>query len=350
VHLPGIGATKPRLDLYAAARALAGTPLPRDTAPPKINSIRLGAGGGAVVGTRAPYAIDASDAGGGAVELMCLTFISTAASGLACSPWVPFQANGTVRVPFDTTVGPVTLTAFVTDDSGNTSPGARATAVYDPLGPYPWLSLAGVSDGDVALTRFRNVSVVVSDGVLFSPETTTVCLSEIATTAAECGGPQLKGFVPYAPVLPYTLTLKTNGIRALRAFFSDKSMTLPVKHKSASLDVMLDTAPPKLAPQKATFAATPAAGGAVNVAFARDATDATSGVGAWLVALQAGKVKACTGLGAGAQVATVDAGDGSAASAAFSGLAAGTAYQVRLCAVDKAGNVAKGQVRSFKAL
>lgn len=436
VHLPGVAAAVPRVDLYAAAEAMAGTPLNLDRTPPTITSVTLEGGAAYASGPNVTLTIAASDAGS-FLEFMCVSLTPTSAD--ACGPYVLFQASSTLPLPAE---GAYDVQVYVTDTAGNTSPlPADASIVYDVTPPTGLaLSLAGAPTtnlqvvtasisaadagsglGSMCVTLdatatlatcapfvpfaasapvslgaagAKTVRVFVKDkagngnpvaaqaAITYDPSwlpvpqilvnggaefannrkvdlalkgsalgaSVEMCVTEKAATADKCRKTDWK---PFAAAVSGFMLSPANGPHTVRAFFrgAGGGAPLPGGQDAASAVVSLDTKPPVMKAQGKRFTAVPGPNSTLAVAFARDATDATSGLDKWILVAQprvAGSpaLSSCANLGPAAQVATFPGNVTSDVTYTFYGVAAPATWYVRVCVTDRAGLMARGQSKT----
>ncbi|KAI8465931.1 MAG: peptidase S8/S53 domain-containing protein [Monoraphidium minutum] len=353
-HLPQkpgfVDAVIPRINLEAAAELIRGAPLPLDRTPPGVPTVVIAGGASVTTSRNVSLEVVASDEpGGSGIELGCYTN-DAAVTHVRCWQYRPFLASRFWDL--GDAPGPKTVRVFVVDREGNTQPVAgAATITYDPnyVPPPPPATL--VIAGGAPYVTAAAVTLTMT-GSAFDANT-EVCVSETAAAPENCKKATWK---PWSQEFAYKLAGSKQGPRALKAFFRAKAGAppLPAAQAAAAASTVLDSKPPKMKSQGKAWTAAPTAG-AIAVAFSRSealAGDVTSGLAAWrLVLLKRGPgVKALSGCAsppAGAVPADFNA-TGDPAAHTFSGLDAGSTYQLRLCAVDKAGLWAKGQSKTVK--
>jgi len=198
------------------------------------------------------------------------------------------------------------------DVAGNVSPGATATATPKPESTPP----VG--------------SVVIENGATFTNKT-TVAVSLAATDAS--GVPTMclsTSATPCATWLPYATTATVavgTGTQTVYARFRDRWGN---ESAPATDSIIVDTTAPTMGPLRATAGLKQ-----IEVAWSA-ASDAVSGVSSYTLVGTPGTVAPPPGCATGTRLLV------GTATTFIHALATGTTYSYRLCAADRAGNVAPG--------
>jgi subtilisin family serine protease len=210
------------------------------------------------------------------------------------------------------------------DKAGNMALGITASARPRPETDAPTGSLT--VEGGAAFTRSATVSLSLT--AMDASAVTSMCISNTATCAATA-------WVPYAALVPAHVLTTAQGLKTVSVWLRDEwGNTTPTPLTDT---VTLDTGLPTGSTLAANF------GNRSNALTWTAATDASSGVDRYRLVFAAGAAPTSCAPGVGSV-----AYEGPALAYTHTGLTNGTTYGYRLCAVDKAGNVAVGVTASAK--
>ncbi len=253
--------------------------------------------------------------------------------------------------PFTLAAGPEgSRKVYVTlrDSRGNTMTTPVSTTVKVDLSPPTNTSIATADGATFTKSRVVDLKLAATDASYVEQ----MCVTEdAAATAASC-----TPWEPYSQTKALTLS-KTRGTKTLLAFFRDANGHTTVA--PARLDVAYDTAAPKMTKKEVNLVATPTRNSIAltwNTGASVDSV-AGSGVDGYSLVYRKGTTTPLRCLKPrSSKVQRVAASSISAAAASSTGAATvtglepGTRYNFRLCALDNAGNAARGVTVSVRTL
>jgi hypothetical protein len=333
-------------------RAAAAGTIVLDTQPPAAARLVVNHGMPTVWTNNLALEVSGTDLTG--ITDMCVTDNPAAATpGAACpAGFEPFVASRAWQLALGGD-GPHKVRVWLSDGLGHVTPApAEATFVLDTLSATRAITInAGAR---FTASKAVNVSVAVPARGVDASGSLLVCISETATTPADCKG---SDWQPYGKVRAFVLKSSSQGVRRLRAFLRDAQAN--VSAGGAETTIVYDSMPPTTNVKALNFSAAAISRNAATLAFNASATvDAVSGVTTFLVVGAKGATPSsrCAVSPKTVFTANVDApGTGSGESAGtrvlgVRGLEAGTQYKFRLCATDAAGNVAPGATLTVRTL
>ncbi|KIZ03171.1 hypothetical protein MNEG_4786, partial [Monoraphidium neglectum] len=260
-------------------RAAAAGTIVLDTQPPAAARLVVNHGMPTVWTNNLALEVSGTDLTG--ITDMCVTDNPAAATpGAACpAGFEPFVASRAWQLALGGD-GPHKVRVWLSDGLGHVTPApAEATFVLDTLSATRAITInAGAR---FTASKAVNVSVAVPARGVDASGSLLVCISETATTPADCKG---SDWQPYGKVRAFVLKSSSQGVRRLRAFLRDAQAN--VSAGGAETTIVYDSMPPTTNVKALNFSAAAISRNAATLAFNASATvDAVSGVTTFLVGM-----------------------------------------------------------------